>query len=146
MMFHHPGMVIAAAVGGLQLRQRVLVELEFGAFLPRARQLQLVKDAEFHDVLPRSACCFGRVYSPQGPSPASQVQRPKSSVPSPASQVQRSAIPRGGRPLVLAARMVSFALVESRSPPAAAFLHRDPQQTLQASLSCRLLRRTRIPR
>src|SRR5580692_2352984 len=62
-----------------------------------------------------------------------QVQRPKSSVPSPASQVQRSAIPRGGRPLVLAARMVSFALVESRSPPAAAFLHRDPQQTLQAA-------------
>src|ERR1700685_2761813 len=80
-----------------------------------------------------------------------QGQRPKSSVPSPAyqvqrpSQVQRSAIPRGGRPLVLAARMVSFALVESRSPsPLAAFLHRDPAQTLQANLTCRLSRRTRI--
>ena len=52
MMLHHPGMVVAAAVGGLQLRQRVLVELQFVAGLPRARQLQLIEDAEFHDVSP----------------------------------------------------------------------------------------------
>src|SRR5476649_2049554 len=71
MVFHHPGMVVAASVGGLQLRQRILVELEFAAGLPRAGQLQLVKDAEFHDVLPRSACCFPAVYSPHRPSPAS---------------------------------------------------------------------------
>src|SRR5258708_2442818 len=82
MMFHHPGMVIAATVCGLQLRQRVLVELEFGALLPRARQLQLIKDAEFHDVSPATGLLFSeRVYSQQGPSPVRQVQRAKSSVP-----------------------------------------------------------------
>ncbi len=55
MMFHHPGIVVAEPVGGFQLRQRVLVKLEFIAGLPRARQLQLIKDAEFHDVsLPRA--------------------------------------------------------------------------------------------
>jgi hypothetical protein len=64
-------MVIAAAVSGLQLRQRVLVELEFAAFLPWARQLQLIKDAEFHDVSPAIGLLFSeRVYSQQGPSPA----------------------------------------------------------------------------
>jgi hypothetical protein len=57
MMLHHPGMVVAKPVGGLQLRQRVLVKFEFVAGLPRARQLQLVKDAELHDVPPRPACC-----------------------------------------------------------------------------------------
>src|SRR5260221_14405053 len=53
MMLHHPGVVVAATVGGLELRQRVLVKLEFAARFPRARQLQLIKDAEFHDVSPR---------------------------------------------------------------------------------------------
>jgi len=51
-MFHHPGVVVAEPVGGLELGQRVLVEPELVAVLPRARQLQLVKDAEFHDVAP----------------------------------------------------------------------------------------------
>src|ERR1019366_5906049 len=106
MMFHYPGMVIAAAVGGLQLRQRILVELEFGAFLPRARQLQLIKDAELHDVSP----AIGSLFS---------VECIRSR-----ARVQRSAIPRYGRPLVPAARMVSFAVVESRShSPPAATLH-----------------------
>jgi hypothetical protein len=50
MMLHHPGVVVAEPVGGLELRQRVLVEAEFVAFLPRARQLQLIEDAELHDV------------------------------------------------------------------------------------------------
>src|SRR3954469_18170818 len=49
MMFHHPGVVIAEPVGGLELGQRVLVEPELVALFPGARQLQLVKDAEFHD-------------------------------------------------------------------------------------------------
>jgi hypothetical protein len=49
MMFHHPGVVITEPVGGLELRQRVLVEPKLVALFPRARQLQLVKDAEFHD-------------------------------------------------------------------------------------------------
>ncbi len=53
MMLHHPGVVVTAAVRGLQLRQRVLVELEFISGLPWARQLQLIEDAEFHDVSPR---------------------------------------------------------------------------------------------
>ena len=52
MMLDHPGMVVAEPVGGLQLRQRVLVELQFVAGLPRARQLQLIEDAELHDVAP----------------------------------------------------------------------------------------------
>ena len=63
-MFHHPGVVVAEPVGGLELRQRVLVEPELVAVFPRARQLQLVKDAEFHDVAPKTACCFAAVYSP----------------------------------------------------------------------------------
>ena len=82
-MLHHPGMVVAEPVGGLQLRQRVLVEFEFVAGLPRPRQLQLVKDAEFHDVSPATGLLFAAVYSPHGPSPASQP------------------IPRGGRRLAL---------------------------------------------
>ena len=49
MVFHHPGMVIADLVGGLELGQRVLVEPELVALFPWARQLQLIKDAEFHD-------------------------------------------------------------------------------------------------
>src|SRR5260370_24043873 len=58
MMFHHPGMVVAEAVGGFQLRQDVMVELEFIAGFPRARQLQLIKDAEFHDVSPAIGLLF----------------------------------------------------------------------------------------
>ena len=57
-MFHHPGVVIAEPVGGLELGQRVLVEPELVALFPWARQLQLVKDAEFHDASPNTACCF----------------------------------------------------------------------------------------
>jgi hypothetical protein len=72
MMLDHPGMVVAAAVRGLQLRQRILVELEFTACFPRARQLQLIKDAEFHDVSPATRLLFCAVYSPAGPSPASE--------------------------------------------------------------------------
>jgi hypothetical protein len=53
--------------------------------LPRARQLQLIKDAEFHDVSPATGLLFSeRVYSQQRPSPTWQVQRAKSSMPSPA--------------------------------------------------------------
>ena len=64
MMFHHPGVVVAEPVGGLELGQRVLVEPELVALFPWARQLQLVKDAEFHDASPKTACCFRSVYSP----------------------------------------------------------------------------------
>src|SRR5258708_39709097 len=53
MMLHHPGMVIAEPVGGLELGQRVLVEPELVALFPGARQLQLVKDTEFHDAPPK---------------------------------------------------------------------------------------------
>ncbi len=91
MMFHHPGMVVAKPVGGFQLRQRVLIELHLVACLPRARQLQLIKDAEFHDVSPRDRLAVWlsvfaeRRVSSLGP------------------------IPPDGRSLVLGARMVSFA-------------------------------------
>ena len=66
MMLHHPGMVVAAAISGFQLRQRVLIELEFAAGLPRARQLQLVKDAEFHDAAPAIGLFFPGSVFPAG--------------------------------------------------------------------------------
>ena len=70
MMLHDPGVVVAEPVGGLELRQRVLVELELVTLLPRARQLQLVKDAEFHDVSP-----WGRLVLLQCILRAGRVQR-----------------------------------------------------------------------
>src|SRR6266851_6529620 len=53
MMLDFPGVIIAEPVGQLDLVERVLVELQFAAGQPRARQLQLVEDAEFHH---RSSC------------------------------------------------------------------------------------------
>ena len=52
MMLDHPGIVVADPVGGLQLRQRVLIEPQLVAVAPWPRQLQLIEDAEFHDVSP----------------------------------------------------------------------------------------------
>jgi hypothetical protein len=52
MMLDHPGIVIAEPVGGLELRQCVLVESEFVTIGPGTRQLQLVEDAELHEVSP----------------------------------------------------------------------------------------------
>ena len=67
MMLHHPGMVVAEPVGGLELRQRVLVELELVAGLPRPRQLQLIEDAELHDVSPATGLLLLRsVVLPEG--------------------------------------------------------------------------------
>ena len=57
-MLDHQNMVWQS-IRGLQLRQRILVELEFTACLPRARQLQLIKDAEFM-TSPRPVCCFAQ--------------------------------------------------------------------------------------
>src|SRR6266446_321260 len=68
MMLHDPGVVIAEPVRGLELRERILIEPELVALFPRARQLQLVKDAEFHDA---SHYYFRRVYPPWASSPAS---------------------------------------------------------------------------
>ena len=70
-MFHDPGMVVAEPVGGLELRQRILVKAKFVAVFPRTRQLQLIEDAEFHDVSPWTSCCFEAVYCRQRASPAS---------------------------------------------------------------------------
>ena len=103
MMFHHPGVVIAEPVGGLELGQRVLVEPELVALFPWARQLQLVKDAEFHDAS-QNACCFRAVYSPC---------HPKSSL------GRETAIPWRGSSLAWNARMVSFTLPLSRGLPPA---------------------------
>src|SRR6185369_15440556 len=74
MMFHHPGVVIAEPVGGLELGQRVLIEPQLVALFPWAWQLQLVKDAEFHDAS-QTSCCFGSVYSPSATSPASVAKQ-----------------------------------------------------------------------
>ena len=46
MMFHDPGMVVAEPVGGLELRQRILVKAEFVAVFPRTRQLQVLADGQ----------------------------------------------------------------------------------------------------
>src|SRR5260370_41392860 len=117
MVFDHPGMVVAAAVRGLQLRQRILVELEFIAGFPRARQLQLIKDAEFHDVsLPRSVCCFAQCIAGRG-------------------RVPPWSIPRGGRRLALTSRMVSL---HAEAPHCSAVSCID--------ISCPPLRRSRTPR
>src|ERR1700694_3018361 len=71
MMLHHPGVVVAKPGGGFQLRQCVLVELQLVAGFPWTRQLQLIKDAEFHDVAPVTGWLFAPVYSREGLSPAS---------------------------------------------------------------------------
>jgi hypothetical protein len=84
-----------------------------------ARQLQLIKDAEFHAVSPAPACCFQAVYSREEPSPA-------------------SGIPRGGSRLAWNARMVSFAGVSrgrTRCP-----------SSLPFETKCPLSRRIRIQR
>ena len=61
MVLDHPGVVVAATVGGLELRQRILVEPQLVALDPRARQLQLIEDAEFHDVSPGTTLVFRSV-------------------------------------------------------------------------------------
>ena len=57
MVLDLPGIVVAEPVGQFDLVERVLIEPMLAARLPRARQLQLVKDAEFHS---RSSCGRGR--------------------------------------------------------------------------------------
>ena len=117
-MFHHPGVVIAEPVGGLELGQRVLVEPELVALFPRARQLQLVKDAEFHDAsqdrLFKDRLLFsGSVFA----------MHPKSSLGC------ETAIPWRGSSLAWNARMVSFTLPLSRGLTARSALHLDPMTT-----------------
>jgi hypothetical protein len=48
MMLDLPGIVVAEPVGQLDLVERVLIELQLAAGQPGPRQLQLVKDPEFH--------------------------------------------------------------------------------------------------
>ena len=48
MVLDLPGVVVAEPVGQLDLVERVLVEPVLAAGLPRARQLQLVENAELH--------------------------------------------------------------------------------------------------
>ena len=46
-----PGIVVAEPVGQFELVERVVIEPQLAARLPRARQLQLIKDAELHRFL-----------------------------------------------------------------------------------------------
>src|SRR5215471_15096585 len=48
MVLYNPSVVVAASIGELELRQRIMIELALSLGLPRPRQLQLVEDAEFH--------------------------------------------------------------------------------------------------
>jgi hypothetical protein len=52
MMLHLPGVIITELVGQLDLIKRILIQLPFVIRPPRARQLQLVEDAEFHGLSP----------------------------------------------------------------------------------------------
>ena len=52
MVLHLPGVIIAELVGQLDLVKRILIQLPFVIRPPRARQLQLVEDAEFHGLSP----------------------------------------------------------------------------------------------
>ena len=52
MVLDLPGVVVAEPVGQLDLVERVLIELPLVVRPPRARQLQLVEDAEFHGRCP----------------------------------------------------------------------------------------------
>src|SRR5215467_15063842 len=48
MVLYHPSTVVAAPIGDLELRQRIMIELALSSGLPRPRQLQLVENTEFH--------------------------------------------------------------------------------------------------
>src|ERR1700739_2328955 len=48
MVLYHPSIVVAAPIGDLELRQRIVIELVLSLGLPSSRQLQLVEDTEFH--------------------------------------------------------------------------------------------------
>ena len=52
MVLDLPGVVVAEPVGQFHLGERVLVELPLVVHAPRARQLQLVENAEFHRRFP----------------------------------------------------------------------------------------------
>ena len=52
MMLDRPDIVVAELVGELDLGQRILQQRIFAGLAPRARQLMLVEDAEFHPALP----------------------------------------------------------------------------------------------
>src|SRR4051794_4107649 len=47
-----PRVVVAELVGELDLAERILQQLVLALRAPRARQLMLVEDAEFHDLTP----------------------------------------------------------------------------------------------
>src|SRR5207237_5933175 len=49
-MLDFPGVVVAELVGELDLAERILQQLILALRAPRARQLMLVEDAEFHDL------------------------------------------------------------------------------------------------
>ena len=46
-----PGKIVAEPISQFDLVERVLIKAEFAAGLPRARQLQLIENAEFHRFL-----------------------------------------------------------------------------------------------
>src|SRR5262249_47400277 len=79
-MLDHPGIVIAEPVSGFELRQSILIESELVALSPWARQLQLVEDAEFHDVSPKACrqtllvCCASIVMAADALSIAGQFR------------------------------------------------------------------------
>src|SRR5882757_9507946 len=52
MMLDFPCIIVTKSVGQFDLRQRVLVELPLVVHAPWARQLQFIKDAEFHGRFP----------------------------------------------------------------------------------------------
>src|SRR5260370_20553685 len=119
MMLHHPGMIVAKPVSGFQLLEGILIKLELIAGFPRARQLQLIKDAEFHDVSPATGLLFcGSVFARRAKSSLGQFRRAEGW-------------------LALGARMVSFVGRLSR---------RLSARPVPTETPCPLSRRIRIPR
>ena len=57
-MLDFPRVVVAELVGEFDLAQRVLIEPVFVALFPGARQLQLIKNAEFHVALSPGGTCL----------------------------------------------------------------------------------------
>src|SRR3984957_13227417 len=52
MVLDLPGIIVTEPVSDFDLRQRVLIELPFVVHAPWARQLQFIKNAEFHGWFP----------------------------------------------------------------------------------------------
>src|ERR1051326_1753923 len=64
-MFHFPHEIISQPIGEFDLYKRIPQQIVFAVFIPGARQLMFIENAEFHD---RSFCLRGSHMTVAGPS------------------------------------------------------------------------------